>query len=67
MCRSLLPVSVRLLPPMPSLPPAIGLWCDAPHTCPYHNYCFRNVSENSVFDVAGMKAYKKHESRLYRV
>ncbi len=40
---------------------AIGLWCDAPHTCPYHDYCFRNVPENSVFDVAGMKAYKKHE------
>ncbi|MDR0905927.1 MAG: DUF2779 domain-containing protein [Oscillospiraceae bacterium] len=47
--------------------PEIGISesCDAPYECGYKGYCWRDIPENSVFDVAGhMRSARKWD--LYR-
>jgi hypothetical protein len=33
---------------------AIGRHCNSPHPCPFQGWCWRDVPENSVFDLAGV-------------
>jgi hypothetical protein len=39
----------------------IGLQCGAPYECGYKQWCWRDVPENSVFDISGMQKTKKWE------
>jgi hypothetical protein len=39
----------------------IGLHCSNPHACDFHGYCWKDVPEDSVFDVAGLWLSKKFE------
>lgn len=47
----------------PEMP--IGAHCNSPHPCGYQGWCWRDVPEGSVFDLAGMgriKGFKHFES-----
>lgn len=33
---------------------AIGKHCNSPHSCPFQGWCWRNMPEKSVFDLAGV-------------
>lgn len=55
-------ISYRSAEAEPEMP--IGEHCNSPHPCAYQNWCWRNVPEGGVFDLAGMGRIKgfKHFS-----
>ena len=44
---------------VPEIP--IGEYCLTPYTCSYYNHCWKNIPQDSVFDISGMHLRKKFE------
>ncbi|MDL2220666.1 DUF2779 domain-containing protein [Eubacteriales bacterium OttesenSCG-928-N14] len=43
----------------------LGRSCDDPYPCAYHNWCFRNLPQNNVFDI-GFRFSKQNKEQMYR-
>ena len=44
----------------------IGEQCSNPYECVYHKYCWRNIPENSVFDISGQALRFNKKLAFYR-
>ena len=44
---------------IPNVP--IGEQCFYPYKCSYYNFCWKNIPEDSVFEISGMHLWKKFE------